>query len=187
MFNKELQLINNLEYKKNVEILLNLLPPYFYEIEAASTGKYHPKFASGKNGLVRHTKAAVRIAFELMNNDTVSNFSSDEKDLIIIALLLHDGLKKGFNEEEYTKFEHSLIVATFIKDNKDKLSFTEEETNLLCNMIASHMGQWNTNKYSNINLPLPKTKYERFVHMCDFLASRKFLDVKFDSNNDIEE
>ena len=29
-------------------------------------------------------------------------------------------------------------------------------------------------------------KYQRFVHMCDFLSSRKFLDIKFE-NNDIED
>ena len=33
-------------------------------------------------------------------------------------------------------------------------------------------------------LPKPINKYQRFVHMCDFLASRKFLNTKF-NNNDI--
>ena len=46
------------------------------------------------------------------------------------------------------------------------------------------MGEWNTNQYSSVILPLPKDKYQRFVHMCDFLSSRKFLDIKFE-NNDI--
>ena len=32
-------------------------------------------------------------------------------------------------------------------------------------------------------LPKPRTAEQRFVHMCDFLASRKFVDVKFDDNN----
>ena len=31
----------------------------------------------------------------------------------------------------------------------------------------------------------PKTKYQNFVHMCDFLASRKCLLVPFDKNDDI--
>ena len=26
-------------------------------------------------------------------------------------------------------------------------------------------------------------KYQKFVHMCDYLASKKFLDIKFENNN----
>ena len=38
----------------------------------------------------------------------------------------------------------------------------------------------NTNKYSKVVLPIPNDKYQRFVHMCDFLASRNYLNVKFE-------
>jgi len=62
----------------------------------------------------------------------------------------------------------------------------EEELNLLTSMIESHMGEWNTNAYSNVVLPKPTTKYQKFVHMCDFLSSRKFLDVKFENNDIID-
>ena len=27
---------------------------------------------------------------------------------------------------------------------------------------------------------VPKDKYERFVHLCDYLSSKKFLNVDFD-------
>ena len=47
------------------------------------------------------------------------------------------------------------------------------------------MGPWNKDYNGNEVLPVPKTKYENFVHMCDYLASRKYLNIKFDSNNDI--
>ena len=53
-------------------------------------------------------------------------------------------------------------------------------------MIESHMGEWNTNSYSNVVLPLPITKHQKFVHMCDYLASRKFINVKFENNNIID-
>ena len=35
-------------------------------------------------------------------------------------------------------------------------------------------------------LPKPRTSEQRFVHMCDFLASRKFLDIKFENNEIVE-
>ncbi len=49
-------------------------------------------------------------------------------------------------------------------------------------VISSHMGEWNTSSYSKVVLPLPKTKYQKFVHLCDLLSSKKFLDVKFNGN-----
>ena len=63
VFKKELTYIKNNRYKENIKVLINLLPDYFFEIPASSTGKYHPYYATGKGGLVRHTKAAVRIAY----------------------------------------------------------------------------------------------------------------------------
>ncbi len=187
IFNKELSYIKNDEYRKNARTYLELLPDYFYTVEASSTGKYHPSFALGDKGLVRHVKVAVRIGKELTSSKTIGNvFTDNEKDLILIALLLHDGLKEGIVKEKYTRFDHPVLMADFVKDNKDKTSFNDEEIKLLSDMIAAHMGEYNTNPYSDVILPLPSNKYEKMVHMCDLLASRKFLDVKF-LNDDIVE
>ena len=47
------------------------------------------------------------------------------------------------------------------------------------------MGSWTTD-YNGVEvLEKPKTKYQNFVHMCDYLASRKCLLVPFDKNDDI--
>ena len=59
---KEIEYINNERYKKSIKTLISLLPDYFFEVAASSTGKYHPSFALKDGGLVRHTKVAVRIA-----------------------------------------------------------------------------------------------------------------------------
>lgn len=187
VFKKELSYIKNPKYLNDIKVIISLLPDYFFEVPASSTGKYHPAFSLGNGGLVRHTKVAVRIAIELLNNNSIfAGFTSDEKDLIIMAILVHDGLKSGLEKSEYTKFEHPMLVSNYIKDNIDKLSLNEKELNLLTSMIESHMGEWNTNPYSNIVLPKPITKYQKFVHMCDFLSSRKFLDVKFENNDIID-
>lgn len=184
-FNKEYEYIKSDKYKKCAKELINTLPDYFFEVAASSTGKYHPSFTLGYGGLVRHTKVAVRIAHELLENNSLGHkFTNDEKDLIIISLLIHDGFKHGTTKQKYVQFDHPLIVAKFLKDNKSKFDFTDKEIDFIINVVSSHMGEWNTNNYSNVILPLPVNKYQRFVHMCDFLASRKFLDVKFE-NNDI--
>lgn len=182
-FNKEYSYIKDVRKREDLKYLVSELPDYFFEIPASSTGKYHPEFASSKNGLVKHTKVAVRIAKELLDNPGLNNFKDNEKDIIIMALVLHDGLKKGINEEKYTRVDHPLLSAEFVKKHKDKLSLTSEELDLITRVISSHMGIWNKDFNDNEVLPVPKDKYERFVHMCDYLSSKKFINTEF---NDID-
>lgn len=180
-FNKEYNYIKDNRKREDLKYLVSELPDYFFEIPASSTGKYHPEFAGTKNGLVKHTKVAVRIAKELLDNPGLNNFKDNEKDIIIMALVLHDGLKKGMPEEKYTKVDHPLLAADFIRKHKDKLSLTSDELDLITRVVSSHMGIWNKDFNDNEVLPIPKDKYERFVHMCDYLSSKKFINVEFDN------
>ena len=43
-----------------------------------------------------------------------------QKDLMLMRLLLHDGLKLGKEESKYTKFEHPILKANYIEDCKSK-------------------------------------------------------------------
>ncbi len=182
-FATEIGYIKNPKYRENIKILIDLLPDYFFEVAASSTGKYHPSFSLGAGGLLRHTKTAVRIAYEMFQDESISGaFNENEKDMMIMALILHDGLKHGDPKEEYVKFDHPILICDRIRENKEKTTLTDNEILALTNMIESHMGPWNTNKYSDVVLPVPKNKYQKFVHMCDFLSSRKFLDVKFEND-----
>ncbi|MDD3187631.1 MAG: HD domain-containing protein [Bacilli bacterium] len=179
--------IKDERYRKSLISLVKLLPDYFFEVPASSTGKYHPEFSLGKGGLVRHTKAAVKIAFDLLNDDSIGNiFKQEEKDLMIVSLILHDGLKHGLEKSDYVLFDHPLIIGKFIKENKNKTEFNDKEIAFIVDSISSHMGPWNTNSYSEVVLPIPQNKYQKFIHMCDYLASRKYLDIKFKDNEIIE-
>lgn len=186
IFKREIDYIIEPKYKKNAEILIDLLPDYFFEEPASSTGKYHPAFAQGSGGLVRHTKVAVRIGYELLQGIIGEPFKPEEKDLMLLALILHDGLKHGVLKERYVRFDHPILIAKFIKEHQKDTTFSDNEIKFLQNVVSSHMGPFTTNQYSDVVLPYPKNKYQKFVHMCDLLASRKFLNVNF-VNNDIEE
>ena len=136
-FKTELNYIKNDDYRKNAEVLIGLLPDYFFEIPASSTGKYHPSFALGPKGLLRHTKVAVRMAYEFYNDKSITGiFKDEEKDLMIIALILHDGLKSGLDHQQYTLFDHPILVSNYIKDNKSKLTFKDSELSFLTNVIG---------------------------------------------------
>ena len=176
-FEKEINYIKDKGKQEDIKYLINLIPDYFFRIPASSTGKYHPKFASTEHGLLKHTKVAVRIAYDLF--ETVNNFTDSDKDLIIMALIMHDSVKKGLVEEEYTRFDHPLLASKLIMENAKNLVSSIDDVRKLCMMVESHMGKWNTNKYCKEVLPLPKDEYQRFVHRCDYLASRSYINVKF--------
>ena len=108
-----------------------------------------------------------------------SSTQFNDKDLIIMALIMHDGLKKGIEEEENTRFDHPLLVSKLIMENVNNLEMDIDEIRKMCMLIESHMGKWNTNKYSKLELPVPTNELQRYVHRCDYLASRSYLNIKF--------
>ena len=84
IFHTELESIHSEELKKFAEEAIGKLPDYFFEVAASSTGKYHPSYAIGPGGLVRHTKAAVNIASDLLNlEQNQAAFSEKERDCMI--------------------------------------------------------------------------------------------------------
>ena len=187
VFKREVNYLKNERYRENANKLIELLPDYFFEVPASSTGKYHPAFSLGDGGLVRHTKAAVKIAYEFYNDESITGiFKEEEKDLMLLALILHDGLKSGLEKSQYTLIDHPLLMANYIKDNKEKLTLTPGEIDFLANVISSHMGPWTKDYKGNEVLPKPVNKYQKFVHMCDYLASRKFLNINFKENEIVD-
>jgi hypothetical protein len=161
--------------------MLRQLPEYFYHVAASSTGKYHPSYCLGEGGLVRHTKAAVRVAKELMRLEMYQSIAQ-YSDYIIIALLLHDGLKHGLVNEDgtysqYSKWEHPVIVANFILQIGTNL-LSKDELQFISNLTLTHMGQWTFNEHTGqVPMPKPWTQEQCFVHLCDYLASRKCMEV----------
>lgn len=187
-FKREVSYINDERLKRSARVLIENLPDYFFSVAASSTGKYHPSFSLGEGGLVRHTKVAVQIAKSLLDDPVFGNkYTSLEKDLMLISLILHDGIKHGVNFEKYTRADHPLLASEYVGNMQGKTELSNEEVSFIKECIKSHMGPWNTDYLTgNEILPKPHTKYQNFVHMCDYLASRKYLDIKF-VNDEVEE
>ena len=183
VFKNELFWIGNSDIRSFVSEQIDRLPDYFFEVAASSTDKYHPSYALGEGGLVRPTKAAVAIAKDLLGLEMYGKYSAEDKDIILAALILHDGMKHGTAGGKYTVATHPTEMADFIQaDCAKKLG--EETCDKLYSAIAAHMGQWNTDyKTKKEILPKPQTAIQKFVHQCDYLASRKYLEVNFDAIN----
>ena len=188
LFKDEINYIKSLELRVSLKKIINSLPDYWFEVAASSTGKYHPKYALGNGGLLRHSKVAMRMGYELLLDESIGNkYTSREKDLMLIALLVHDGLKSGLVKEKYTRFDHPIIMANYILDNKSKFDLSDEDAKFISDVIKTHMGNYTIDYNGNEVLEKPKSKYQNFVHMCDYLASRKFIHIDFDKDNNILE
>ena len=186
-FQNELKWINNKEIRKFAVYMIAELPDYFFVVPASSTGKYHPTYSLGEGGLVRHTKSAVLIAKTLLGLEQYQNeYSEEERDIMLTALLLHDGVKHGLNGSKYTVSTHPIEMVDFINSfisKKDLNPWDDMITTIkmICDCIATHMGSWNKDyKTGEEILDKPETNMQKFVHMCDYLASRKFLEVNFE-------
>lgn len=170
LWKNQLELIVRDDLRDYVVDILLAVPIEFYRKPASSTTKYHPSICNKAGGLYRHTVLAVEVARRLFELELpVFQFSQREKDCIVAALILHDICKYGEDaDQRYTVFEHPLKAA-------EKLHYTDNlELNSLITiikeLIASHMGKYNTSDHSPIELPKPVTLAQQFVHLCDVIA-----------------
>ena len=176
-FERELNLIVNEDLRMAVKSYLEEdTPDYFWTDGASSSGKYHPSFSQGVGGLVRHTKAVVMFAEELLRMSSYAYMREEYKDYVIAACILHDTKKYGFTNEidksEYKNHAQNASYAFLRFCVEHFVEFNYNPSEFLLNAISSHMGQWSTEKEDR-----PFTSIDRCVHMADYMASRSFIDI----------
>jgi len=180
IFANELERIQNPIVKEGVIEALGLAPSYFWVVPASSSGKYHPVSSLGMHGLVRHVKSVFWVGEELLGHRLYAPFTDWEKDIIRASEILHDVCKQG--EEEWgtnTVTEHPLLVRNRVRPIETTLKYPEFEGwwDTICELIETHMGIWTTDRAGNQILQEPETAMQKFVHLCDFIASRKSITV----------
>ena len=172
-FEKEINLIQSEDMRMFTKWYLDeKVPKYFWEIGASSSGKFHPQFSQGVGGLVRHTKAVVLFAEELLRMSSYAYMKEEYKDYVILACIVHDTCKYGkvnYDKTEYSA--HARNAADLVYESWVEY-YGENPSEFLLNAIVSHMGQWTENKDER-----PFTSVDRCVHMADYMASRSFIDI----------
>lgn len=187
MFEEALNSIENDDIKKFAEEVIKAIPNYFYNIPASSSMKYHPAYACEiPLGLYKHTLAVVKIINHLFEIKFITDiWDSRERDLLRVAAIMHDSFKSGtqtdYEHNKHTKHEHPLLAAETIRQCKNFKILPINEVEIIAKSIESHMGSWNVSPYSDTVLPEPKNKYQKLLHVADYLASRKDIEIKFDS------
>jgi putative nucleotidyltransferase with HDIG domain len=168
-FQKELSLIKSPTKQIKVAEVLNAAITRNIIEPASSTGKYHPDFAHNEYGLGRHVKTVVSFAA-----DMCTAFPQLDYDTMVIAALLHDILKYK-SDGKFTSKDHANEAADLLESKGLK-----DEARL----VRSHMGKWDAEKGK---APAPKQFDEQCLHLADYLASRTYVHVDFDENDNIIE
>ena len=153
-------------------------------------------------GLVNHIKSVVAVCKTLMRNSTFNDIvikpireSKENADFefmletvysnaALAACIIHDCMKPDMTAEHRTRFDHPLLAAELFVESIDKYIVRDNKNvelklykRLISLAVSSHMGQYNTSQYSDIVLPTPQSGLDIYVHMCDYIASRRFIDI----------
>jgi hypothetical protein len=159
------------------------VPDYFFEVPAASSGKFHSALECGFSGLVYHTRSVAKVAHYLVNlHQYKSKLNDVERDCVICAALLHDCLKHDWeNKTGFSVHQHPVLAEKFIKtDSRLDGILSDEIRGIIGDAVASHSGEWTASNRSKVVLPSPQTLVQELVHVSDYIASRNDIHILFD-------
>ena len=179
--------LNDIDNRRFAHFILGRVPDYFFTVPASSSGKYHPQNDLGEGGLVRHSISVAKMLDHLLEPEGYFDFTDEQKELLKIAALFHDCMKSGTQEEyeknQHTKFLHPLYAANFIMTIAIEFGYPYEKALFIYDAVIAHMGQWNTNKNNGCSkLPTPTTVSQKVLHLADYLASRKDINMTLEED-----
>ena len=171
----EVAQIDDYDIREFVKMTLDNVDPIHRIKPASSTGKYHPKYASGEGGLIRHIKVVVQNVIELIR---ATPAVESEKDELIAVAILHDMWKypEG-RDHEFTAFDHPALGGQWCKDHG---------FDTIGRLIAAHQGIWTTSRQMpGFENEQPRKFDEWVLHYSDLMASRAYLACDFDELGDV--
>lgn len=171
----EVAQIDDDDIRNFVKMTLDNVDPIHRIKPASSTGKYHPKYAAGEGGLIRHIKVVVRNVIELIR---ATPAVESEKDELIAAAIIHDMWKypEG-RDHEFTAFDHPALGGQWCKDHGFET---------IGRLVAAHQGIWTTSRQMpGFENEQPRKFDEWVLHYADYFASRAYLACDFDEMGDV--
>lgn len=184
--------LNSIKKPEIVDLVVSatdkLCGEYFWTRPAARNNAYHPQVSCGEGGLVRHVKYAcwcgeeAMRAFDTRNNGqgTKTSEPTDNHDVVIAALILHDMMKEGDPAKANGPKRditgcHGIDMAENIVSKILGGNITTPDQSMIVHGVACHMGVWTSDPaYIPHNLSDPEIRHVALlVHMGDYFASRK--------------
>ena len=170
----ELSEIKDENLKKFLTIILEGTGDWFYHDPASTSGKYHPKYALGDGGLMRHTRAVAYWTKELYRTE-LFDVNERQAELLYVAAILHDIRKHtatGGYIQKHARAGYDLILATQA-EHPELLS--KEEAQYMSDAVSTHMGVWGVKDGER----KPTSDAEKLLHIADYSASRKEIIMEF--------
>lgn len=170
----ELSEIKDENLKKFLTIILEGTGDWFYHDPASTSGKYHPKYALGDGGLMRHTRAVAYWTKELCRTE-LFDVNEHQGELLYVAAILHDIRKHtatGGYIQKHARAGYDLILATQA-EHPELLS--KEDAQYMADAVSTHMGIWGVNDGER----KPTSDAEKLLHIADYSASRKEIVMEF--------
>ena len=175
---EEIEMISDDNIKSFVKSIL-LRADSFWTIPSSFSGKYHPADEHNEGGNVLHTKRVVRAASVIADSYSLS---TEEKDIVYAACLLHDATK-GIKDKDEDFFHydpmHPYTVGRLVKQCQEydkkyagelqssTLFLSEEVVQSILRLVRCHLGPW-----SPIPETIPVTYLDMIVHISDNIASK---------------
>lgn len=176
-----LDTIENDDLRELCVAVIEDFPEYIWEVPGSSSGKYHPPTDLGQGGLMRHQICVARVCNYILQLEQYQNrIDSRQRDCMRIAAIAHDGRKFGLENSGHTVHEHPVLAGDAVWDMRDNFPELEDELVLIRGLIYTHSGQWTTSSRSELELLKPITEMQELVHLSDYIASRKDIEMLFD-------
>jgi len=138
------------------------VPPEWWTAPASSSGQYHPAFALGDGGLVRHSVMVALWTADLKNLYALSGSEASEA---FAAGLVHDGFKGGEPWGSHTEPMHGHLAADAWRHMTGGAWPAVEDA------IRRHYAVWDPIRPGT---PLTMSPVAATVATADFGAARKF-------------
>jgi hypothetical protein len=174
-FDEQLELISDDRIREFTKLCIATAPDYFFtDCPASSSGKYHPLDELSWDGTIIHTKRVFVVGYTLARGLDIE----EKRDLILSACLIHDLLKQGEWHSGHTVKYHPRLAAELVDKIQNETQLLEQwEYDIIRSSVALHYGPWSV---KNVKKPMSEyTLEELCVYMADYVASKKFIDVKY--------
>jgi hypothetical protein len=175
MFQEELDLIYDENIREFTKLVLTQIPAYFFlDCPSSSSGKWHPIDECSFDGCVMHTKRVFTLAYELCRGLG----AEEDRDEILSAAILHDGLKQGKVKTGHTVKNHPGLAADLIKEVQEATQMLSDESyNIIRNCVGFHYGPWSISPW--VKKLSQFSPAELTLYISDYTSSKRCVDVDY--------
>lgn len=180
---------------KWVDDCLKVVPSYFWEIPASTSGRYHNKKDCCQGGIIKHTRRMLVLINGTDLNDynglgSVFNINCEESDMLQAAVVLHDSFRCGKFGQERKHDNTGEISSDSMHPLYPREVFKKRygidvrnKYDMILQLVEGHYGVFSPipqvypSNWDNLNR-LEQLKV--FMHTLDMISSRTYIDIPLD-------